>query len=31
MKISPRLFLTDRNVQPVAIPGSFAPKDRKRP
>ncbi len=34
MKISPRLFDTDRNdhsVQPAVVSGSFAAKDRKRP
>jgi hypothetical protein len=34
MKISPRLFLTDRNdrnVQPAVAPGSFVAKDSKRP
>jgi hypothetical protein len=34
MKISPRLFDTDRNdpsVQPAVAPGSFAAKDSKRP
>ncbi len=34
MKISPRLFhtdRTDRDVQPAAVSGSFAAKDRKRP